>query len=210
MASLLRHNAAVVMERISEINHDREKSKYYKDASLKIKNAVFETFYDDETGWLYSATGVGHQHDVWATAYAVFSGITSNEKTLFALSSAYKNKTAVVDGYVRHILTNEDFSDISAWESTITAHNVYQNGAFWATPTGWYAYALYKYDGSVDILKDFLAHTKKNEERYAPFEWMDESGENVSGLKYGTSGVLPYIAAKRILDNARSIERRII
>jgi len=206
MASLLRYNAAIAMERITAGNRDAEKSRCYVDTAKRIKNAIIDTFYDAETGWLYSATGVGRQHDVWATAYAVFSGITSEEKTLSALYAAYKNKTAVIDGYVRHILLNEDFSDNSAWESTITPHNVYQNGAFWATPTGWYAYALYKYDGSIDILKDFLAHTKKNRERYAPFEWIDESGEKVSGLRYGTSGVLPYIGAKRILDDERSTE----
>ena len=76
----------------------------------------------------------------------------------------------------------------------------YQNGAYWATPTGWYAYALYKYNGKTDILSDFLAHTKKYADKGAPFEWTDAKTETVSGLNYGTSGVLPYIAAKKIIE----------
>ena len=204
MASLLRYNAACALERIFERRGDRTKQKYYFALTQKIRNNVMEVFYDAETGWFYSATEIGHQHDVWATAYAVFSGITQDKMTLLALADAYATGRATVDGYVRHILTDEDFSDSSAWESAIVGHNEYQNGGYWATPTGWYAYALYKHNGSLDILEDFLRHTVKNEHRGAPFEWMDEHTEQISGLNYGTSGVLPYIGAKRILEETEN------
>lgn len=204
MASLLRYNAACALERIFERRGDGKKLKYYFALTQKIRNNVMEVFYDAETGWFYSATEIGHQHDVWATAYAVFSGITQDKMTLLALADAYATGRATVDGYVRHILTDEDFSDSSAWESAIVGHNEYQNGGYWATPTGWYAYALYKHNGSLDILEDFLRHTVKNEHRGAPFEWMDEHTEQISGLNYGTSGVLPYIGAKRILEETEN------
>ena len=32
---------------------------------------------------------------------------------------------------------DRDASATSAWEKSITPHNRYQNGAYWATPTGW-------------------------------------------------------------------------
>ena len=104
-------------------------------------------------------------------------------------------------GYVRHILSDRDFSATSAWESTPTKLGEYQNGAYWATPTGWYAYALYLYGSQTKILSDFLEHTKRYADRGAPFEWMDADTLQVSGLNYGTSGVLPYVGAKRILEN---------
>lgn len=203
MASLLRYNAALSMERIFTLISDNERREYYANIAQRIKQRIIDTFYDADTGWFYSATGIGHQHDVWATAYAVFSGITQDPRVLSALCASYEDKTAVLNGYVRHILTNEDFSDSSAWESSLAALNTYQNGAYWATPTGWYAYSLYKYNGSIDILEDFLLHTEKNADRGAPFEWTNEMGDKVSGLNYGTSGVLPYIAAKRILDELK-------
>lgn len=200
MASLLRYNAACALERVFEHRGDNTKRNYYFALAQKIRTNVMDVFYDAETGWFYSATGIGHQHDVWATAYAVFSGITLDERTLSALSNAYADGKAVVDGYVRHILTDEDFSNSSAWESAVSTHNEYQNGAYWATPTGWYAYALYKRNGTVELLEEFLCHTAKNAHRGAPFEWMDALGEQVSGLNYGTSGVLPYVGAKRIFE----------
>ena len=204
MASLLRYNAALAMARIFGSRMNNERCEYYTDIAQNIKNVIIDTFYDGETGWLYSASGIGRQHDVWATAYAVFLGITSDAKTLSALANAYKDGTAAIDGYVRHILTNEDFSSTSAWESSIAAYNTYQNGAYWATPTGWYSYALYKYNGEIDMLEDFLRHTELNKDHGTPFEWMNADKDKVSGLNYGTSGVLPYIGAKRIFDELQN------
>ena len=198
MASLLRYNAATVLSRLSEQCGKMDGRQRYSEVSEKIKKSLLETFYEDQTGWFYSATGIGHQHDVWATAYAVFLGVANNEKTLMALHKAYADRTAVVDGYVRHILTDEDFSEESAWEACRAKFNEYQNGAYWATPTGWYAYALYQYNGEWSILEDFLRHTEKYAHMGSPFEWVDEKTENFSGLRYGTSGVLPYIGAKRL------------
>ncbi len=198
MASLLRYNAATVLSRLFEQCGEMDDSRRYREAAEKIKKSLLETFYDDQTGWFYSATGIGHQHDVWATAYAVYLGITDNKKTLETLYKAYTDRTAVVDGYVRHILTDEDFSAESAWESCRAKFNVYQNGAYWATPTGWYAYALYQYNGEWSILNDFLQHTEKYAQIGSPFEWVDKKTENYSGLHYGTSGVLPYVGAKRL------------
>ena len=52
--------------------------------------------------------------------------------------------------------------------------------------------------GKLDILNDFIAHTKNNLQNGAPIEWFTlETGE-VSGLNYGTSGVLPYVGALKI------------
>ena len=193
MASLLRYNAALELAEL--LSQPR-----YTTVAEKIKEQILAAFYDDTTGWFYSATGLCHQHDVWATAFAVFSGITENPKTLSALAEAYENKTAVVDGYVRHILTDEDFSDTTAWESTITPYQTYQNGAYWATPTGWYAYALYLHSGKITILEDFLRHTEAHEAQGAPFEWIDAETKTFSGLNYGTSGVLPYMGMEKILQ----------
>jgi len=141
---------------------------------------------------------MGKQYDVWATAYAVFSEVAKESKTLEALYNAYVDKTAVVNGYVRHIRTIDNFSANSAWEQSLSPINVYQNGGYWATPTGWYAYALYLYNGKTDILEDFIKHTKAYEKSGAPFEWINKDTTDYSGLTYGTSGVLPYIGALRI------------
>ena len=194
MASCLRYHAAQILQ---EIFPD---SAYYVGIIKTLQENILQTFYDNKTGWFWSATGIGRQHDVWATAYAVFLGITREGKTLSALAEGYRNQTAVVHGYVRHILTNEDVSESSAWESSIAEYGRYQNGGYWATPTGWYGYALYLYDGSISIFEDFLQHTQAYQSIGAPFEWINTDTTDFSGLWYGTSGVLPYIGAKEITN----------
>ena len=205
MASLLRHNAHAALAKLCERIGESEKGKQYLAEAHKIADNVRKTFYDDASGWLYSATGIGHQYDVWGTAYAVFSGVISEQRTLEALSRAYRGGTAVVNGYVRHIPADCNHSSASAWESSTTALDRYQNGAYWATATGWYAYALWRYDRTTDILTDFLAHTARFSAHGAPFEWIDRETENLSGLYYGTSGALPYIGALRIAAEGGSI-----
>ena len=103
--------------------------------------------------------------------------------------------------YVRHIPLCPG-EPPTVWEASRTAPGIYQNGAYWATATGWYAYALYKGGYGTEILEDFLAHTARHAAAGAPFEWIDERTERVSGLHYGTSGVLPYVGLCRILDEA--------
>ena len=200
MASLLRYNAAKTLQKLfCEI---AEKHLYYKNEAEKIKNNILSVFYDENTGWFYSATGICKQYDVWATAYALYSGITSNQQTIKALTDAYINKTAVIDGYIRHILTTDDYSDSTAWQSSIIPYNTYQNGAYWATPTGWYAYALslVNKDLAFRLLTDFQKHTKHYESSGAPFEWINSDTTDFSGINYGTSGVMPYIGLQKILN----------
>ncbi|MBQ4082445.1 MAG: hypothetical protein IJC55_04020 [Clostridia bacterium] len=198
MASLLRYNAALTMHRLQQ-------DQRYAEIARTIKKNVVETFYDKASGWFYSATEIGHQFDVWATAYAVYLGIATEQNTLQALYRAYVDGTAVVDGYVRQILTDHDHAADSAWESAVSAYNRYQNGGYWSTPTGWYAYALYRYNGKIDILEDFLRHTEQYDEVGSPFEWINAACDAYDGAHYGTSGVLPYIALQRILQEQQAL-----
>lgn len=198
MASLLRYRAALVLAKYT--GESADKGTYYRELAKKISDNIMKVFYDTESGWLYSATGIGHQHDVWATAYAVCAGVLKEEKTYQALQKAYMEKTAIVNGCVRHILTTEDFSEKSAWEQTRTDKGSYQNGGYWATATGWYARALWDYDQEISnaILEDFIEHTKKYRLQGAPYEWINEDTTKFAGCGYGTSGVLPYTAFKDI------------
>lgn len=195
-ASILRYRAAMALAEI--FSENSEKVNYYKGIAQKIADSIVKVFYDEKTGWLYSATGFCHQIDVWGTAYAVYLGIIDKEKTYKALVEGYTAKTAVCDGQVRQILTNCDYSSDSAWECCLAAHNTYQNGGYWATATGWYAGAIYSYDKDIaeNIISDFIAHTEKYKDNGSPYEWINEDTTDFSGRLYGTSGVLPYLAYK--------------
>ena len=204
MASLLRYSAAHTLETLFAA--DVEKQAYYRQRADQIAENILKIFYDEATGWLYSATGMGRQHDVWATAYAVYLGVLQEPKTLERMAQAYQNQTVTANGYIRHILLTEDFSETSAWEYAQAPYNTYQNGAYWATPLGWYAVALYQYDPVLadKILGEFVQHTEKYLALGAPFEWINRDTADFSGRHYGTSGVLPYVGLRKILSIKRA------
>lgn len=201
-ASLLRYMAATAMGRLFP-------GSGYTDGdapvTASLARAIRACFRDSESGWLWSSDGPDRQHDVWGTAYAVYLGVLDApeaDSAAQALASAYRAGTSGVNGYIRHILTTEDaVPGVTAWARCSVPVDVYQNGTYWATPLGWYAVAVDRVDHALalSMLGDFLAHTAANKDRGAPFEWISRDTERFSGCLYGTSGVLPYAGALRIL-----------
>lgn len=176
--------------------------------SEKLRAAINKTFVRED-GWLASATGMSNQPDVWGTAFAVWCGACDDavaaSKTLV---SAYREGKISADGYVRHIPTGFDHSGESCWEGCRYGIDNYQNGGYWATPTGWVAYAMQLTDRSAgaQILEQFAAHTEKFWDIGAPYEWKHQKAGSdgriadtkTAGHKYMTSAANPYTAAKRI------------
>ncbi|MBQ7719889.1 MAG: hypothetical protein IJT56_04820 [Clostridia bacterium] len=203
MPSILRFNAAKAM---AEMTDDPEKKERYLSEREKIRRSVLDLLYDGGSGWLWSASGVCRQHDVWATAYAVYSGVLDGDesrlkKTLSAIRNGYISGSAVRNGAVRHILTDEDCSSDSAWEMTGgVKKGTYQNGGWWPTATGWYIYSLRQADmeAAISCLRDHIAFTAAGRADGTPYEWFNPDTGERSGLRYGTSAALPYAAAKRL------------
>ena len=52
-----------------------------------------------------------------------------------------------------------------------------------------------------NITHDINYYFEKYKDMGAPFEWIDAKTENYSGLRYGTSGVLPYIGILKIISD---------
>lgn len=200
-ASLLRYEAA------GDMNH-LFPGVGYDALQEKLKKNIIDTFYDAKTGWWFSSDGVDRQHDVWGSAYAVYLGLVKGsmaKNTAFALARAYKEGRSGINGYIRHILEGEDaMPGVNAWARCGMAYNTYQNGAYWATPLGWYSYAVSLVDRELAIamLKDFMENTRERASEGAPFEYTDRDGSNPSGMLYGTSGVLPYVAASRFVSES--------
>jgi len=186
---------------------DNGKAGEYAAIANRIKKEITDKFYD-ESGWLLSATGLCRQKDVWGTAFAMYIDILEEpykRKTAEALAEGFKNGTAVDNGYVRHILAGEDALEDSAWERTFCSYNTYQNGGYWSTPSGWYIYALAKYfsDLAVEMLENFVHHTRENEDKEAPFEWRTTDDLMYEGRQYGVSAALPYAALIRLVKEKK-------
>lgn len=167
-----------------------------------ITNLVKELF-DETTGWFWSATQRCHQRDVWGTVYAIYSGLlpeTVRNKACDAVCAAYRKGIATAGGCVRHILTTEDYAADSIWERVDSPYNTYMNGGYWATPSGWFAYALYLRQPELaeQFVKEYMTFVKDNKENGAPYEWFHPVTGKMSGLRYGTSGTAVYAAMQKM------------
>lgn len=194
--SILRANAAKILGRLFP-----EEKDHYDGIYEKIRKNISAYFFDESSGWLYSTTGLCHQHDVWGSALAVYSRILDKEveeKVCAAIRKAYLEGTATQNGYVRHILTTENASIDSAWQ-TGERLGYYMNGGYWATPSGWFYYALYQVDREAAgaFLDAFICHTKANRAEGAPYEWCNADIGAIDGKNYGTSGTMLYIGYKK-------------
>lgn len=209
--SLLRYRAALRLKELYTVLKDDSKVAKYNDIAQRLKETIIKTFYTD-SGWFLSATGICRQHDVWGTAFALWLNILEGsyrQKSAEALLKAFENGTAVNNGYVRHILAGEDASGNSAWEKATSDYNTYQNGGYWATPAGWYAYALSLVDmeAAFHMLDRFIQHTIKFEQEGAPFEWRSADDKEYSGRLYGASAALPYTGAMRMIGELPPLQR---
>ena len=102
-----------------------------------------DRLWDAQVGAYRAATGDNAQIDVWGSAYAVYVGYARDERRerlLHFLRDRYE--AYVWRGQVRHLLQDE------TWERLLipVKPGTYQNGAYWATASGWVLYALAQID----------------------------------------------------------------
>jgi hypothetical protein len=125
--------------------HCGEESAAYVERAEQIVQGL-QRLWDPEVGAFRAATGDCRQVDVWASAFAVYIGFAQGEqreRLLRFLRTHYDH--IVWYGQVRHLLRGEH------WEKTLipVAPETYQNGAYWATASGWVWDALCQVDESL-------------------------------------------------------------
>lgn len=167
--SLLKYTAAKELAELFHIRGEQDKSQEYEQISGSIRKVIPKIF-QDEQGFLKASLGRSRQPDVWATAFAVYSGVLDEpyrEKACRALAGAYESGTIAMEGQIRHVPTTGDFNSQTAWEVSAARLNTYQNGAYWATPTGWVCYAIYQVNPSSahQLAVDLIDHLRENDFR---------------------------------------------
>jgi len=203
--SILKYRAALqLQELLAGLGDDRALS--YLEIAHTLKQKIPQSFLID-SGMLRASTGKSGQPDVWATALAIYLDILEGEDRIKAskrLTTAYTERLLSQRGNIRHVLLSDDYSATRVWESTNVAKNTYQNGAYWGTPVGWVAYAIYENNPDVarNLLSEYMAELRENDFRKGPL--YGAPYECFYGAKYRqnpvymTSVASPLIAIRKI------------
>lgn len=207
MPSLLRWQAAVRLANLFEYIDSKKRARQFRNEADLIAGHLKGAFFHPLAGksaMLISATGVGQKDDVWATGFAVWLGVF-RQADLEALANHLRDLIVhggtVVDGQVRHIPPTGSFGGY--WEQAKSAVETYQNGGYWATPTGWLIAAVRTSDrrgvagaqvSAERILHDYVTYLRENRSKGAPFEWINPIRHTQTNGNYASSAGLVYNA----------------
>ncbi|MCU0385209.1 MAG: hypothetical protein MUE38_04215 [Flavihumibacter sp.] len=204
-ASILKYRAANELADLLELVQPQEAMQYRKMAE-KIKTYLPGIF-SDKRGMLLASTGRSAQADVWATALAVQFGLLKGDAALSVsklFADAYKAGSLSYKGNIRHILTTDDFNENTAWEISLSPKNLYQNGAYWGTPTGWVVNAINLSDpgAATALAREYIDELIENDFRKgetfgAPYECFNSSGYNQNPV-YLTSVACPLVVFRKL------------
>ncbi len=203
-ASLLRYRAAGELSELADAVGKRELAAQFRQAQQLIRKSLVPTFADPEAvgGWLRASTGLSRQADVWGTLFALHLGVLPQAETKAArktVAEAVRRRTIVLEGGVRQVPTDMDFSKTTAWERSMCAVNTYQNGGYWHTASGWLIEALWNEDRklALQVFGDMIAHLRAQDFRLgpghgAPWEVFGSNGQARQNPVYMASVALPY------------------
>ncbi len=114
----------------------KAESEIWKKEGAVVAAGIRNVFWDSKAGLFRAATVRCKEHDIWGSAFAVFLGITGQEQSKAVAMYFKTNYSQIVqNGQIRHLPGGV------YWEQGCE-RDTYQNGAYWATPTGWFVYAL--------------------------------------------------------------------
>jgi hypothetical protein len=101
--------------------------------------AALDGLWDDEAGAYRAAAVTCRQIDIWGNAFALHLGCLPHHRAARVCAFLRDHYDAIAyKGQIRHLPGD------ATWEATLmpVAPSTYQNGAYWATPSGWVIEAL--------------------------------------------------------------------
>jgi len=137
------------------LGRTKEADNWEREGDLVAEN-IRKVFWDAKTGLFRAATICCKEHDIWGSAFATYLGVADEKQSKAIASYFQKNyKHVVQKGQIRHLPGGV------YWEKALCKQDTYQNGAYWATPTGWFVYTLDLVDPVlanqtvIDMVNDF-------------------------------------------------------
>jgi len=171
-------------------------SVQWEEEGLRVAESIRGVFWDPRLGLFRAATLRCREHDIWGSAFAVFLGIADGFQSL-AVGDYFRSHYAELTqhGYLRHLPGGVYWEDACPRDS-------YQNGGYWATPTGWFVYALdlVDQDLATHTIFDMIAHFKK----HGACEWIN--GDTLALPGYLASAALPLAGIRAMLERRTTKE----
>jgi hypothetical protein len=136
--SLLYWTACQRLAHWHQLEGDLASADEYRRRARNIEQAVAQ-LWDDRAGAFWAATKDCRQWDVWGNAYALWLDFPLGTRRARVAQWLHDNQHRIVwRGQVRHLLRGEHWGRLLA----PVQPERYQNGAYWATASGWYLHAL--------------------------------------------------------------------
>ena len=194
--SLLFVQACRQLGDLLEASNRKDDAPHWRFEAQQVTDNIRRVFWDANMGLFRAATVVCNQPDIWGSAFAVYLDVATPDQAL-AISRYFKEhyREIIKRGQLRHLPAG------MFWQETIGVKpGTYQNGAFWATPVGWFVYALdltapkLGDQTVVDMVRDFITSGDEN-------ECVNDGYANVS--HYVASVALP-LAGIRAMEQRRA------
>jgi hypothetical protein len=173
----------------------KPEARHWSQTGHRVERSIRSHFWDPNVGLFRAATVQCREHDIWGSAFAVYLGVADGLQSI-AIANSFKTHYSelVQHGQIRHLPGGV------YWEQGC-ARDSYQNGAFWATPTGWFVYALDLVDPALadKTIIDMVRHFQK----YGACEWVFD--EQCRLPNYLASASLPLAGIRAMLERRASL-----
>lgn len=158
------------------------------------EKSIREVFWDSQVGLFRAATVRCREHDIWGSALAVYLGVADAAQSA-AVAAYFKTHYAAIvqHGQIRHLPGGV------YWEEGCK-RDTYQNGAYWATPTGWFVYTLDLADSALadQTVVDMVRHFR----RHGACEWI--FGDVRKLPNYLASASFPLAGIRAMIERRRA------
>lgn len=136
-----------------------------RDEVALTERSVNRVFWNEASGLYRAATVKCREDDVWGSAFAVWLKVAPESRVNRIVRRLTVDYSRLVHcGQVRHLLPGVYWEDCRMADGSPVPHDVYQNGAFWGTATGWMCWAIAHADPSLALktFQDLAADYESN------------------------------------------------
>jgi hypothetical protein len=176
------------------VNRKDEAAGWKLEAEI-IAKKIREIFWDSQAGLFRAATIHCREHHIWGSAFAVYLAVADKDQSMKIAEYFRGNYSQIVQkGQIRHLPGGV------YWEKCVAARDTYQNGAYWATPTGWFVYTLDIVDPRLadQTIIDMVTDFREN----GACEWV--FGEKHRLPNYLASASLPLAGIRAMIERRKT------